>query len=121
MIQRIIPWSRHSARYNFRYPSHGGSNGGKNLLEKSVVMVYNELFDFAGVTGSFPLSRNLRRNESMDKKEKKLMIRVVWKPFFSAIATAILIMSTELPPLLIGIALGAASSFACYLDLKKYK
>lgn len=56
----------------------------------------------------------------MDKKEKNLIINIVWKPFFAALMTTMLIMKTELPALLIGITLGLACSFACYLDLKKY-
>lgn len=54
------------------------------------------------------------------KKEKNLIINILWKPFFAAIMTATLIVSTELSPVLIGISLGIASSAACYLDLKKY-
>ena len=56
----------------------------------------------------------------MDKKERNLILNIVWKPFFAAIMTAILIMNTEIPDILIGITLGLASSFACYLDLKKF-
>lgn len=56
----------------------------------------------------------------MNKKERNLIINIVWKPFFSAMMTMTLIMSTELPDILIGITLGLASSLACYLDLKKY-
>ncbi len=56
----------------------------------------------------------------MNKKERNLIINIVWKPFFAAIMTTTLIVRTELSPVLIGISLGIASSFACYLDLKKY-
>ncbi|MCI6561663.1 MAG: hypothetical protein ACI4J2_02380 [Ruminococcus sp.] len=56
----------------------------------------------------------------MDKKEKNLIINIVWKPFFAAIMTACLSLGTELPPILIGITLGIAASIACYLDLKKF-
>ena len=56
----------------------------------------------------------------MDKKERNLIINIVWKPFFLALMTMILIRSTELPDILIGTTLGIASSFACYLDLKKF-
>ncbi|MBE5903465.1 MAG: hypothetical protein E7275_04175 [Pseudobutyrivibrio sp.] len=56
----------------------------------------------------------------MDKKERNLIINIVWKPFFSAIMTTILIMQTELPAILIGITLGLAGSLACYLDLMKF-
>ncbi|MBR3678917.1 MAG: hypothetical protein IKL87_01790 [Oscillospiraceae bacterium] len=56
----------------------------------------------------------------MDKKERNMIINIVWKPFFAAFTTALLSMSTELPPALIGIILGIAASAACYLDLKKY-
>lgn len=56
----------------------------------------------------------------MNKKERNLIINIVWKPFFSAMMTMTLIMSTELPDILIGITLGLGGSLACYLDLKKY-
>ncbi len=56
----------------------------------------------------------------MNKKERNLIINIVWKPFFSAMMTTSLIMSTELPNLLIGITLGLGGSLACYLDLKNY-
>ncbi len=56
----------------------------------------------------------------MDTKEKRLAVSIVWKPFFAAVMTAILAIKTELPALLIGAALGLASSAACYWDLKKY-
>ena len=56
----------------------------------------------------------------MDKKERNLIINIVWKPFFSSIMTTILIMQTELPAILIGITLGLAGSLACYLDLMKF-
>lgn len=56
----------------------------------------------------------------MEKKERSLIINIIWKPFFAAIMTAILIVGTELHPIIIGLALGAASSIACYLDLKRY-
>ena len=56
----------------------------------------------------------------MNKKERNLIINIVWKPFFSAMMTMTLIMSTELPDILIGITLGLGGSLACYLYLKKY-
>ena len=55
----------------------------------------------------------------MEKKERNLIVNIIWKPFFAAIMTTVLISSTDLPPVLIGITLGLASSIACYLDLKK--
>ena len=56
----------------------------------------------------------------MDKKEKNLIIYIVWKPFVSALFTMSLIISTELNPILIGVSIGIASSIGCYMDLKKY-
>lgn len=56
----------------------------------------------------------------MDKKEKNLLINIVWKPFVSALFTMSLIISTELNPILIGVNIGIASSIGCYMDLKKY-
>ena len=56
----------------------------------------------------------------MDKKEKNLLINIVWKPFVSALFTMSLIISTELNPILIGVSIGIASSIGCYMDLKKY-
>ena len=57
----------------------------------------------------------------MDKKERSLVLNIVWKPFFAAMMTAVLSVKTELPPLLIGAALGIAASVACYLDLRRYR
>ena len=54
----------------------------------------------------------------MDKKERNLIINVVWKPFVSALFTMSLIISTELNPIFIGVTIGIASSIGCYLDLK---
>ena len=56
----------------------------------------------------------------MEKKERNLIINILWKPFFAAVTTASLTISTEIHPIIIGLALGAASSIACYLDLKRY-
>ena len=56
----------------------------------------------------------------MDKKAKSLFINALWKPFFAAIMTAGLCVSTELPEILIGVTIGVAASAGCYLDIKKY-
>ena len=56
----------------------------------------------------------------MEKKERALIINIIWKPFFAAIMTASLTVGTEIHPIIIGSALGVASSIACYLDLKRY-
>ena len=56
----------------------------------------------------------------MDKKERSLVLNIVWKPFFAAMMTAVLSVKTELPPLLIGAALGIAGAAACCLDLRRY-
>lgn len=56
----------------------------------------------------------------MEKKERNLIINILWKPFFAAVMTAGLSLKTEIHPIIIAVALGAASSIACYLDLKRY-
>ena len=56
----------------------------------------------------------------MNKKTKNFFINMLWKPFFAAIMTATLCVSTELPEILIGISMGIAASAGCYLDIKKY-
>ena len=56
----------------------------------------------------------------MDKKTKNFFINVLWKPFFAAIMTAILCVSTELPEILIGVSIGVAASAGCYFEIKKY-
>lgn len=56
----------------------------------------------------------------MDKKERNLIINIVWKPFVSALFTMSLIISTELNPVIIGVTIGIASSIGCYMDLKRY-
>ena len=51
----------------------------------------------------------------MDKKEKNLILNIVWKPFASALFTMSLIIITELNPILIGVSIGIASSIGCYI------
>ena len=53
-------------------------------------------------------------------KTKSFFINMLWKPFFAAIMTASLCKATELPEILIGVAIGVAASAGCYFDIKKY-